>query len=52
MEEAQQHALTEFERYRIVQDQLFQSDFDRLLAASGDLDVLADDVGGDADESD
>ncbi len=30
-EEAKQHAETEFEKYRIVQDRLFQSDFDRYL---------------------
>ena len=30
-EEAKEHAETEFEKYRIVQDRLFQSDFDRLL---------------------
>ena len=30
-EVAQEHALTEFQKYRIVQDQLFQSDFDRFL---------------------
>ena len=32
-EEAVLHAETEFERYRIVQDHLFQSDFDRYLDA-------------------
>ena len=32
-EEAIQHAETEFEKYRIVQDRLFQSDFDRFLDA-------------------
>ncbi len=32
-EEAVMHAETEFERYRIVQDRLFQSDFDRYLRA-------------------
>ena len=32
-EDAVQHAETEFERYRIVQDRLFQSDFDRFLGA-------------------
>ena len=32
-EEAVLHAETEFERYRIVQDRLFQSDFDRYLDA-------------------
>lgn len=30
-EKAVQHAETEFEKYRIVQDRLYQSDFDRLL---------------------
>ena len=28
---AKAHAETEFEKYRIVQDRLFESDFDRLL---------------------
>ena len=28
---AEQHALSEFEKYRIVEDQLYQSDFDRIL---------------------
>ena len=28
---AEQHALSEFEKYRIKQDQLYQSDFDRML---------------------
>lgn len=28
---AEQHALSEFEKYRIVQDQLYQSDFDKIL---------------------
>ena len=28
---AKLHAITEFEKYRIVQDQLFQSDYDRYL---------------------
>ncbi|MBQ7946436.1 MAG: virulence RhuM family protein [Bacteroidales bacterium] len=32
-EEAVMHAETEFERYRIMQDQLFQSDFDRYFTA-------------------
>jgi len=30
-EQAKLHAETEFEKYRIVQDRLFQSDFDRLI---------------------
>ncbi len=29
--EAREHAETEFEKYRIVQDRLFQSDFDKFL---------------------
>lgn len=32
---AEQHALSEFEKYRVKQDQLYQSDFDRLLLESG-----------------
>ncbi len=32
-EEAKDHAETEFEKYRIVQDRLFQSDFDRYLGS-------------------
>ena len=32
-EQAKEHAETEFEKYRIIQDQLFQSDFDRYLGA-------------------
>jgi len=28
---AQAHAESEFEKYRIVQDRLFQSDFDRVI---------------------
>jgi hypothetical protein len=30
-EQAKLHAETEFEKYRIVQDRLFQSDFDRMM---------------------
>jgi hypothetical protein len=30
-EDAVKHAETEFERYRVIQDKLFQSDFDRFL---------------------
>ena len=33
-EQAKLHAETEFEKYRIVQDRLFESDFDRLLKQS------------------
>ena len=32
-EQAKEHAETEFEKYRIIQDRLFQSDFDRYLGA-------------------
>lgn len=32
-EEAKEYAETEFEKYRIIQDRLFQSDFDRYLEA-------------------
>ena len=35
-EQAKLHAETEFEKYRIVQDRLFQSDFDRYLLDSGE----------------
>ena len=31
---AEQHALSEFEKYRVKQDQLYQSDFDRVLLAA------------------
>lgn len=33
MEEAKQHAESEFEKYRIVQDRLFESDFDKSIKA-------------------
>ena len=32
---AEQHALSEFEKYRVRQDQLYQSDFDRILLEEG-----------------
>lgn len=28
---AKAHALSEFEKYRVIQDRLYQSDFDRLM---------------------
>ena len=37
MEIAKKFAESEFEKYRAVQDQLFQSDFDRLIKQSGKL---------------
>jgi hypothetical protein len=36
-EEAKLHAETQFEKYRITQDQLFQSDFDRFLQLETEL---------------
>ena len=35
---AKAHAESEFERYRIVQDRLFESDFDRVVAETKRLD--------------
>jgi len=37
MEIAQQHAETEFEKYRIIQDRLFESDFDRFLQLENEI---------------
>lgn len=37
MKIAKEFAESEFEKYRIVQDQLFESDFDRLVESSGNL---------------
>ena len=45
-EMAKDHAETEFEKYRVVQDRLFKSDFDRLLIESNEakkIDVKTDD---------
>ncbi|MDR1852799.1 MAG: virulence RhuM family protein [Propionibacteriaceae bacterium] len=39
MEEAKEHALGEFERFRVVQDRLYASDFDLLLEASAGKEV-------------
>ncbi|KTT25687.1 virulence RhuM family protein [Pseudacidovorax intermedius] len=38
---AKAHAESEFEKYRVVQDRLFKSDFDRLLEGQGIADELA-----------
>jgi hypothetical protein len=43
MEIAKQHAETEFEKYRIVQDRLFESDFDRFLQLENDIKLLKKD---------
>lgn len=39
---AKQHAETEFEKYRIVQDRLFESDFDRFLELEQHVEELED----------
>jgi len=36
VEIAKVHAESEFEKYRIIQDRLFQSDFDRLISGTQD----------------
>jgi hypothetical protein len=38
---ARQHAETEFEKYRVVQDRLFESDFDRFAALQGEAKRIA-----------
>lgn len=40
-EQAKLHAETEFEKYRIVQDRLFQSDFDRFVALEEQAKAIA-----------
>jgi hypothetical protein len=42
MKIAQQHAETEFEKYRIIQDRLFESDFDRFLQLENKANSLKD----------
>ena len=39
---AQQHALSEFEKYRVRQDKLYQSDFDRMLLETDEVQKLPD----------
>jgi hypothetical protein len=36
MEVAKTFALTEFEKYRVVQDRLFESDYDKFLLENGE----------------
>ncbi len=36
---AKQHALSEFEKYRVVQDKLYESDFDRFIESDSDLNL-------------
>jgi hypothetical protein len=40
MEVAQRHAETEFQKYRIIQDRLFESDFDRFLELENEVNEL------------
>lgn len=40
VEEAKLHAETEYEKYRIIQDRLFESDFDRFLALEENVDKI------------
>jgi hypothetical protein len=47
-EETKLHAESEFEKYRIIQDRLFESDFDKFL--TDNFDVTIDDKAGEADE--
>ena len=37
MEIATKHALTQFEKYRVIQDKLYKNDFDKLLEETGKL---------------
>jgi hypothetical protein len=39
---AEQHALTEFEKYRVIQDRLFESDYDRFISHFHELEVSAE----------
>ena len=38
-EYAKEYAESEFEKYRVIQDRLFQSDFDRLMGGEGLLEL-------------
>ena len=37
---AKEKALTEFEKYRVVQDKLYKSDFDKLIESSENYRIL------------
>ncbi len=39
---AEQHALSEFEKYRVRQDRLYRSDFDRVLLKEAKIQELPD----------
>lgn len=47
---AKLHALTEFEKYRIIQDRLFQSDFDRFVALENSATKIQQSLAVDSDE--
>lgn len=47
---AKMHALTEFEKYRVVQDRLYKSDFDRIFLEEVDSELLSTEKGGTGDE--
>lgn len=47
---AKMHALTEFEKYRVVQDRLYRSDFDRMFLEEVDDESLSTEKGGTGDE--
>lgn len=47
---AKMHALTEFEKYRVVQDRLYKSDFDRMFLEEVDSELLSTEKGGTGDE--
>ena len=40
---AEKHALSEFEKYRVRQDQLYQSDFDKVLFEKANIQLLPND---------
>lgn len=42
---AEQHALSEFEKYRIKQDQLYQSDFDKILIENEENEIMVVGIG-------
>lgn len=47
---AKLHALTEFEKYRIIQDRLFQSDFDRFVSLENSATEIQRSLAADSDE--
>ena len=43
-EQAKLHAETEFEKFRIIQDRLYESDFDKFMKEDKDFDGLVEKV--------